>query len=267
MWISVRRMAEAGFSLIEMLLVVFLMTIIVSGIAVMQSAMLQDKGKILRDVVAHDQADYARRRMISILSDVTLLRYPDAPGTGGNVVSANEVEGWQDLDTIYFINCTGSSCQPNPAQSSNWKSLLGGAGAGVTWFRLCYDSPGKSLFLYRAPMHDGANIRSSLYADASVPATDACGNATAHSITFTEGAQLPTPSYERLAGGMANSRVETLVSGGIVDTTSGWGSVFHRKRKNILEFAFSVQVPDGTDPSKVIHNEVMSGASIAGTSQ
>lgn len=248
---AARGHISAGFSLVEMLIVVFLMTIVMSGMAIMQEAMLRDKGKILKDLVVHEQSDFARRRMIQVASDATQLM---SPNTGA---WSNELIGWTNLDTFLFLSpCLVTGCSPTTS-NQNWKGLQEGPnntwGCSVRWFRFCYNDVTKQLFYYSAPMNTGAcsppvggNFNSLLVA---FPPAGSCGGNTFGSVPVTD-----------WLAGMGNVHVELLKDVPTADANPTWTGVFHRVRKNVVEVGYSVQL--GTSETSKIRSEVFTGINI-----
>lgn len=144
--------------MIELMVVVMLMAVIMLGLFSLQDALLQQRGRILRNVAVRNQNDLARRTMLRELASATVVLEPQTGMASDNIV------GWKNLDPSTIICCgaTTYSCiscvpsatnlrtnAPNPATctcgnlGTEPARALSTTGAGdealIQWFRFCFD--------------------------------------------------------------------------------------------------------------------------------
>ena len=201
-------MGRKGFTLAEMLVVTMLMAVILAGMFALQDGLLQQRGRVLRNIMVRNQCDYARRIIVRELAAASFIEWPLPGNVPAGVASnsGNELVGWKNLDAsnMYCDNATGcwpcapssacmlffgsdaTACPPGvtPATcplaisgsgASIWNSMVDDNKNGKTawaddaeWFRFCY--AGGKLYYY----HDMAgNAGSGLI---NLPVTAACGN-------------------------------------------------------------------------------------------
>jgi len=133
-------MGQKGFSLIEMLLVVVLMATILAGLAAVQGTLVQQKGRVIQDILVQSQADAIRKKILMELSEATLVTSPAVPaGSPPTKTSGSELQGFKNVDPTtnnmlvssvnkmyYFRFCAGK-----PASSTSW-NLYYYSGSGTT---------------------------------------------------------------------------------------------------------------------------------------
>lgn len=149
---------DEGFSMVELMVVVLLMSIVMMGLFSLQDALLQQRGRILRNIMVRNQNDYARRVVMRELASTTLIQEPAVGATSNNLV------GWKGLDPTNMYCCNGTCRFCNPAQTNlkigDPNSCLCSSVAGISalplplgatieWFRLCLDSTGQRLAYHR----------------------------------------------------------------------------------------------------------------------
>lgn len=166
-----------GFSLVELILAVFLVAMIMAGLASFQGGISRDKGRLVQDITVQNQADFARKAILRELNGATLLQWPPPPGVTGS--NCTELVGWRNLKkadagTNSIIQC-GSDCttvcrpmcygggglSPCIPANQNWMSLIDGLnpagtvnkynfGDDVYYFRFCLTAA-KQLYYYHGP--------------------------------------------------------------------------------------------------------------------
>ncbi|MBI5200693.1 MAG: prepilin-type N-terminal cleavage/methylation domain-containing protein [Elusimicrobia bacterium] len=217
--------ASDGFSMIELMVVVLLMAVVLMGLFSLQDALLQQRGRILRNIMVRNQNDYARRIVMRELSSATLIQEPAVGATGNNLV------GWKNLDTTNIFCCNGTCryCEPtntnlkiNDAANCGCSSIAGitpqplSTSRPIEWFRFCLDQTNNRLVYYT-----GTIPLNSLLPAA---ATAACG----------------TSATEIIAGFGSGTRTPQVLQSP--------GAIFSRGRANWVDVNFSVNV-EGAVPS------------------
>jgi prepilin-type N-terminal cleavage/methylation domain-containing protein len=160
------RPLSRGFSLVELILAVFLVAMIMAGLSSFQGGIGRDKGRIVQDNAVQTQADYARKIITRALAEATLLQSPGPFGC-----TSNELVGWTNLRKSFIdvdkyvpimIDCGGACdvpCSPNTPlnKSQSWYSLVDLDGDGryhtgddVSYFRICLSNE-KQLHYYWGP--------------------------------------------------------------------------------------------------------------------
>lgn len=167
---------NSGFSLVELILAVFLSAMIVAGLSSFQGGIGRDKGRIVQEISVQTQADYARKVILRELAEATVVQSP--PYNSTQDVSCNELIGWKNLRVAYVTptsastivcgNACGSTCEPKklPPDGSamakvwieqNWVSIIDKnkdgtiiKGNDVSYFRICLTND-KQLYYYWGP--------------------------------------------------------------------------------------------------------------------
>lgn len=113
--------SEAGFTMIELIVVVMLMAIIMMGLFSLQDALLQQRGRILRNIAVRNQNDLARRVMLRELASATVVLEPRVG------MASDEIIGWKNLDPSTIVCCgtTTHACLSCKPFSTNVRTDLG----------------------------------------------------------------------------------------------------------------------------------------------
>lgn len=95
---AARRRASPGFTLAELLVALALMGVVLMGLTTFQHALLRDKGKMMGEITARNEADFARRMVIRDVSEATTIAFPPT------ATAANELVGLKNVrsDNLSF---------------------------------------------------------------------------------------------------------------------------------------------------------------------
>jgi len=122
-------MNEKGFSLMELILVTLLMGMVLAGLAAFQGTLVQQRGRLIQEIMVQNQADIARKKILAELSEATAIASP-LDLVGGIATSANDLQGYKN---VYL----------DPA-TNTYKTI--DASVGMRFFRFCVN--GGKLYYY-----------------------------------------------------------------------------------------------------------------------
>ena len=198
-------MNQKGFSLIEMLLVVVLMAVILAGLAGVQGTLLQQKGRVIQDILVQSQADAIRKKILMELSEATLVTLPAPPaGAPPAPTQGLELQGFKNVDPGTNLKLVASV-------------------ANMYYFRFCAANIGSwNLYYY----YGSGNV---------IPAV-ACGTSCKYPGCMQLGGG-PTNAYN-----ITDIRPCLPDPAGFVPAPT---SIFQRPRNNFIQAALSVKFDSG----------------------